>query len=65
LVKTSLEDVGGYTVIKIEVNQGDKLFYIKKYGLSVKGCYIRIGSTTREMTDEEIMAKYESNLPEH
>lgn len=64
LVKTSLEDVGGYTVIKINVTQGDKLFYIKKYGLSVKGCYIRVGSTTREMTDEEIMAKYESNLPE-
>ncbi|MBO6262018.1 MAG: putative DNA binding domain-containing protein [Bacilli bacterium] len=64
LVKTSLEDVGGYTVIKINVTQGDKLFYIKKYGLSVKGCYIRVGSTTREMTDEEIMTKYESNLPE-
>ncbi len=64
LVKTSLEDVDGYTVIKINVTQGDKLFYIKKYGLSVKGCYIRVGSTTREMTDEEIMAKYESNLPE-
>ena len=64
LVKTSLEEVDGFTVIKIEVTQGDKLFYIKKYGLSVKGCYIRVGSTTREMTDEEIMAKYESNLPE-
>ena len=64
LVKTSLEEIDGFTVIKIEVTQGDKLFYIKKYGLSVKGCYIRVGSTTREMTDEEIMAKYESNLPE-
>lgn len=62
LVKTSLEDVGGYTIIKINVAQGDKLFYIKKYGLSVKGCYIRVGSTTREMTDEEIKRKYESTL---
>ena len=62
LVKTSLEDVDGYTVIKINVTQGDKLFYIKKYGLSVKGCYIRVGSTTREMTDEEIKRKYESTL---
>lgn len=62
LVKTSLEDVDGYTVIKITVTQGDKLFYIKKYGLSVKGCYIRVGSTTREMTDEEIKRKYESTL---
>ena len=62
LVKTSLEDVGGYTVIKINVTQGDKLFYIKKYGLSVKGCYIRVGSTTREMSDEEIKRKYESTL---
>lgn len=62
LVKTSLEDVGEYTVIKINVTQGDKLFYIKKYGLSVKGCYIRVGSTTREMTDEEIKRKYESTL---
>ena len=62
LVKTSLEDVDGFTVIKLEVTQGDKLFYIKKYGLSIKGCYIRVGSTTREMTDEEIKRKYETTL---
>ena len=66
LVKTSLVDIDGFTVIKIEVIKGDKLFYIKKYGLSVKGCYTRVGSTTREMNDEEIKKKYEStlNIPE-
>ena len=63
LVKTELEDIDGHTVIRIDVKQGDKLFYIKKYGLSVKGCYIRVGSTTREMSDEEIMVKYEANMP--
>ena len=62
LVKTSLEEIDGLTVIKIEVTKGDRLFYIKKYGLSVKGCYVRVGSTTREMTDEEIKRKYESTL---
>lgn len=63
LVKTSLVDIDGFTVIKIEVIKGDKLFYIKKYGLSVKGCYVRVGSTTREMSDEEIKRKYELTLP--
>ena len=62
LVKTSLEEIEGFTVIKIVVTQGDKLFYIKKYGLSVKGCYVRVGSTTREMSDEAIKNKYESTL---
>lgn len=64
LIRTSLVEIEGHTIVKIEVTQGDKLFYIKKYGLSVKGCYVRIGSTTREMTDSEIMEKYESNLRE-
>ena len=62
LVKTSLEEIDGFTVIKIEVTKGDKLFYIKKYGLSVKGCYVRVGSTTREMSDEDIKRKYELTL---
>jgi len=62
LIKTSLVDIDGYTTIRIDISQGNSLFYIKKYGLSVKGCYIRVGSTTREMSDAEIKRKYESTL---
>ena len=62
LIKTSLVDIDGYTTIRIDISQGNSLFYIKKYGLSVKGCYIRVGSTTREMNDLEIKKTYESTL---
>lgn len=52
----------GKDVIKIEVLKGGKLYYIKKYGLSENGCYIRIGSTCKSLTPEEIADRYLKSL---
>ena len=34
-------------VIEIKVKKGENLYYIKKYGRSSQGCYVRVGSTCR------------------
>lgn len=52
----------GRDVIKIAVQKGDKLFYIKKFGLSEAGCYIRIGSTCKSLLPEEISDRYIKGL---
>ena len=41
-------------VVEIKVQKGDSLYYIKKYGRSSQGCFIRVGSTSRSMTEEQI-----------
>ena len=41
-------------IIEIKVKKGDSLYYIKKYGRSSQGCYVRVGSTCRSMTEEQI-----------
>ena len=41
-------------VIEIKVRKGEDLYYIRKYGRSTQGCFIRIGSTCRPMTEEQI-----------
>ena len=34
-------------IIEIKVRKGESLYYIKKYGRSSQGCYVRVGSTCR------------------
>ena len=41
-------------VVEIKVKKGNGLYYIKKYGRSAQGCYLRIGTTCRSMTEEQI-----------
>ena len=41
-------------IIEIKVKKGESLYYIKKYGRSAQGCFIRVGSTCRSMTEEQI-----------
>lgn len=41
-------------IIEIKVRKGGSLYYIKKYGRSSQGCYVRVGSTYRSMTEEQI-----------
>lgn len=41
-------------IIKIEVKKGNALYYIKKYGRSASGCYMRIGTTAKSMTENQI-----------
>lgn len=61
-VKQSRERIEDKDVIKIDVQKGEKLFYIKKYGLSEAGCYIRIGSTCKSLMPEEIADRYIKSL---
>ena len=45
--------------IKIEVASGiEKPYYVKKYGMSSKGCYIRIGTQTSQLSQKEIDKLY-------
>ena len=52
-------------IIKIEVNKGNQLFYIKKYGMSEAGCYIRIGTTSKSLTPDEIQDRFIKSLIIH
>ena len=54
--------VDGKNVIEIKVKKGNALYYIKKYGRSAAGCFIRIGTTCRSMTEEEIERRYIESL---
>lgn len=52
----------GKDLIKIEVEKGDKLYYIRKYGLSENGCYVRIGSSCKSLLPHEIADRYIKSL---
>lgn len=47
------------TLIKIVISRGtEKPYYLKKYGMSPKGCFIRVGSGIQEMNRAMIDAFY-------
>ncbi len=53
----------GKTIIALKINKGSKNIYCqKKYGFSSSGCSIRIGTTCKEMTPEQIKIRYEKNF---
>ena len=54
--------IDGKNVVKISVKKGNALYYIKKYGRSGSGCYIRVGTTCRSMTEEQIEKLYKSSI---
>ncbi len=54
LVELGTKFVDMKHVIEIKIQKGEALYYIKKYGRSSQGCYIRLGSTCRSMTEEQI-----------
>ena len=55
LFDVSLEEMEGRNVIKTIVAAGyEKPYYIKKYGMSEKGCFIRKGSASEPMSSEMI-----------
>ena len=56
------DNIDGKDVIRIDVKKGNQLFYIKKYGLSENGCYIRIGSSCRSLLPEEIQDRFIKSL---
>lgn len=50
-------------LILIHVSKGAKNIYCqKKYGFSASGCTIRVGTTCKEMTAEQIRIRYEQNF---
>lgn len=62
-IKSELIFIDGKKVILISINKGFKPIYcIKKYGFSSKGCLVRIGTTCKEMTPEEIEYRYKSTF---
>lgn len=62
-ITSELRFEGGKTIIVIKVNKGAKHIYCqKKYGFSSAGCTIRIGTTCKEMTAEQIKIRYEQKF---
>ena len=62
-IKTELKFDNGKTLIFLKVPKGNKNIYCqKKYGFSSNGCCIRIGTTCRAMTLEQIRTRYESSF---
>ncbi|MFA6707537.1 MAG: ATP-binding protein, partial [Sphaerochaetaceae bacterium] len=56
LFNVEVKQNGNHSYIRITVAQGlEKPYYLKKYGMSVKGCYTRIGSQSSPMTQNLIM----------
>lgn len=46
--------VEGKDIVVIDVKRGNDLFYVKKYGRSSTGCYKRVGTSARGMSEKEI-----------
>lgn len=57
-VKQFHDIVEGKDLVRIEVKKGNQLFYIKKYGLSENGCYVRIGSSCKSLMPNEIQERF-------
>ena len=45
-------------ILEVVIEKGKYLYYIKRYGRSNKGCYIRVGTSVRSMTEEQIEIRY-------
>lgn len=66
-VHQHLEEIDNKPVIVIDIKaDSTHLYYIKKYGLSENGVYIRSGSGCKSLTPEEIQNRYIAalNIPE-
>jgi len=62
-IKTEIVTEEDKTILKLNVASGYRpLYCIKKYGFSSKGCLIRIGTTCKEMSPEEIEFRYRKNF---
>lgn len=62
-IRSELRFADGKTIIALEINKGSKNIYCqKKYGFSSAGCTIRIGTSCKEMTREQIKIRYEQNF---
>ena len=62
LVSIETPTIDGKTIIRITVRKGDKLYYVKKYGMSSVGCFERIGTSARGMTTEQIAKRFAETI---
>ena len=62
-ISSELKFDEGKTIIVINIDKGRKHIYCqKKYGFSSNGCTIRIGTTNKEMTPDQIRVRYEKKF---
>ncbi|MBQ3922721.1 MAG: putative DNA binding domain-containing protein, partial [Spirochaetales bacterium] len=62
-IRSELKFDNGKTLICINISKGVHNIYCqKKYGFSSNGCVVRIGTTCKEMTSEQIKIRYEKNF---
>ncbi len=55
LFDVKVEEIDNISVIKIFIASGsDKPYYKTRYGLSEKGCFMRVGTAAEPMTNEQI-----------
>jgi len=59
LFDVHLENREGKNVIRVTVAGGlEKPYYLKKYGMTAKGCFLRVGSSSEPMSREMIESLY-------
>lgn len=62
-ISSELKFNEGKTIIILNIDKGRKHIYCqKKYGFSSNGCTIRIGTTNKEMTPDQIKVRYEKKF---
>lgn len=58
-VKVRQEFHDGKMILKVEVSEGcTKPYYLRKKGPSTSGCFIRVGTSCQQATEEEIRAMF-------
>ena len=61
LFEVVLEEHQNKDVIHVIVSGGtEKPYYLKKYGMTPEGCFVRIGSSVHEMTEKMILEAFSS-----
>ena len=62
-INSELKFDEGKTIIAIHINKGRNHIYCqKKYGFSSAGCTLRIGTTCKKMTSDQIKIRYEKKF---
>lgn len=63
LIRSEIHYEDGKSLLVIHVQKGVRPLYCqKKYGFSSAGCVMRIGTTCKNMTPEQIRVRYEKNF---
>ncbi|MBP5447775.1 MAG: putative DNA binding domain-containing protein [Treponema sp.] len=61
-VELGTKFIDGKHIVEVKVRKGQGLYYIKKYGRSAQGCFVRVGSTSRSMTEDQINSAHNRYL---